>query len=657
MTAGHVKRKLVAILSADVEGYSRLMGDDEVLTVRTIEDFRQSITALTQQYRGRIVDSPGDNVLAEFVSVVDAVQCAVEIQEVLRGKNAELPDDRRMKFRIGINLGDVIEEGDRIYGDGVNIAARIEGLAEAGGICISGSAYEQIENKLALGYEYIGEHNVKNIRKPIRVYRIPMESEPGTSPEGTQKRTRSKGLLWAALGAVFVLAVAGATWNYILRPASIQPDETLDELKKKTQAEKSLKAQLIFWESIKDSKDRQMYEEYLVRFPDGIFAGLAKLNIEKYSKSKATVIMQSSGAIGKGHAERSPGTPKMHPKMPKQKSAAAKSSQEDYEIIFWKSIENSTNIAVFQEYLNRFPNGTFAGLAKIKIKTLTDDKSKKITALAKSQAEEKKKILTDAKESSNLNTQSAQESKKNIEDIKEEKKIASHLSKEKEAQKLIASPQPPEEFKAESTIELAIFPWHFDIKTTASYASTQAALSKSVDGLSQVLDEYPLAVPKFSYYDIGSKHNIKSIKGNPLSETMVNDIWIKKSYFSKKKVNTDLICKLGRQLQVDAVLMYSIFIETIKQTADIILIEVETQKVYFRTETIYVRALNSDIKKLTENLLVEYVNEKYQSSSNYEMIFWEFIKDSQNEQAFRKYLTRFPNGTFAGLAKLKLAKR
>jgi adenylate cyclase len=186
MATEDFKRKLTAILSADVKGYSRLMGEDEEVTVRTITAHRKVITSVIQKYRGRVVDSPGDNILAEFVSVVDAVQSAVEIQEVIRAKNAELPDDRRMEFRIGINLGDVIQEGERIYGDGVNIAARVEGVADPGGICISGSAYEQIENKLALGYEYIGEHTVKNIVKPIRVYRVP------TGPETLQKVTEEK---------------------------------------------------------------------------------------------------------------------------------------------------------------------------------------------------------------------------------------------------------------------------------------------------------------------------------------------------------------------------------------------------------------------------------------------------------------------------------
>jgi TolB-like protein/class 3 adenylate cyclase len=221
MATEDFKRKLTAILSADVKGYSRLMGEDEEATVRTITAHRKVITSVIEKYRGRMVDSPGDNILAEFVSVVDAVQSAVEIQEVVRAKNAELPEERRMEFRIGIKLGDVIQKGERIYGDGVNIAARVEGLADPGGICISGSAYEQIENKLALGYDYIGEHAVKNIVKPIRVYRLP------TGPETLQKVTEEKkpapGWQKAAVSVVIaLLVVAGgvAIWKSSQPPAS-----------------------------------------------------------------------------------------------------------------------------------------------------------------------------------------------------------------------------------------------------------------------------------------------------------------------------------------------------------------------------------------------------------------------------------------------------
>jgi len=162
------RRKLTAILSADVAGYSRLMAEDESATVKTLETYREVMSTLIMQHRGRVIDSPGDNLLAEFTSVVDAVQCAVAVQKEFQARNTELPENRRMEFRIGINLGDVIEEGERIYGDGVNIAARLEGLAAPGGICISKTAFDQIESKLPLGYEYLGEQTVKNIAKPVR---------------------------------------------------------------------------------------------------------------------------------------------------------------------------------------------------------------------------------------------------------------------------------------------------------------------------------------------------------------------------------------------------------------------------------------------------------------------------------------------------------
>ena len=155
------KRKLTAILSADVEGYSRLMGDDEEATVRTLTAYREVLTTLIQQHNGKVLDSPGDNLLAEFVSVVDAVQCAVAVQNEFQTRNAELAENRRMEFRIGINLGDVIDEEDRIYGDGVNVAARLEALADPGGVCVSKTAFDQIETKLPLGYEYLGEQSVK----------------------------------------------------------------------------------------------------------------------------------------------------------------------------------------------------------------------------------------------------------------------------------------------------------------------------------------------------------------------------------------------------------------------------------------------------------------------------------------------------------------
>ncbi|MHC4791913.1 MAG: adenylate/guanylate cyclase domain-containing protein, partial [Planctomycetota bacterium] len=226
MTEEGFKRKLTAILSADVKDYSRLMEDDEAETVRTLNTYRTAMSDLIQQYRGRVVDATGDNIMAEFTSVVDAVNCAVEIQRDLAERNAELTYERRMEFRIGVNLGDVIDEDGRIYGDGVNIAARVENLAEPGGICISGRAYDQVANKLGLEYENLGEHQVKNISTPIRIYRV--LSFPGAAAHRVVKAKEAMVKKWrkitlAAAAALVIVAAAAVVWNYYLRPSPMEP--------------------------------------------------------------------------------------------------------------------------------------------------------------------------------------------------------------------------------------------------------------------------------------------------------------------------------------------------------------------------------------------------------------------------------------------------
>jgi adenylate cyclase len=219
------KRKLTAVLSADVAGYSRLMAEDETATVKTLETYREVMSTLIKQHRGRVIDSPGDNLLAEFTSVVDAVQCAVAVQKEFQARNAELPENRRMEFRIGVNLGDVIEEGERIYGDGVNIAARLEALADPGGICISKTAFDQIETKLPLGYEFLGEQDVKNIPKPVGAYRVLMEPRVTVAEEIEKEKPvpiwRRKGVLAGGIALVLVV-IALAVWNFYFRP-SIEP--------------------------------------------------------------------------------------------------------------------------------------------------------------------------------------------------------------------------------------------------------------------------------------------------------------------------------------------------------------------------------------------------------------------------------------------------
>jgi adenylate cyclase len=172
MAQGGFKRKLAAILSADAVGYGRLMGKDEEATVRTLTAYREVMTTLIRQHNGRVLDAPGDNLLVEFTSVVDAVQCAMAVQKEISVRNEKLPEDRKMKFRIGINLGDVIQEGRKIYGEGVNVAARLESLAEPGGVCISGIAYDQVKRKLNLEFQYTGKKSLKNIEGPVDVYRV-----------------------------------------------------------------------------------------------------------------------------------------------------------------------------------------------------------------------------------------------------------------------------------------------------------------------------------------------------------------------------------------------------------------------------------------------------------------------------------------------------
>jgi adenylate cyclase len=203
MTEEGTKRKLTAILSADVKEYSRLMSQDERGTIRTLIAYREAMSKLIQEYKGRVVDSPGDNLLAEFGSVVDAVNCAVEIQRELAERNAELPPARQMEFRIGINLGDVVEEEGRIYGDGVNIAARLESLAEGGGISISGKVHKEVKTRLGLEYEYLGEQTVKNIPEPVEVYRV--LSYPGAAAHRVIKAKSLMERKWLKV------AIAGAT--------------------------------------------------------------------------------------------------------------------------------------------------------------------------------------------------------------------------------------------------------------------------------------------------------------------------------------------------------------------------------------------------------------------------------------------------------------
>ncbi|MGV7224783.1 MAG: adenylate/guanylate cyclase domain-containing protein [Nitrospinales bacterium] len=230
-----VTRKLRAILSADVKGYSLLMADDEVHTIQTLKIYRQIMSDLLQHYSGRVVDNPGDNLLAEFGSAVDAVECAYEIQNRLKKENAKFVENKQLQFRIGINIGDVVQDGDRIYGSGVNVAARIEGIADAGGVCISRNTYNQIKDKLSLGYEYLGKHEVKNISDPVVVYKVLMDMEKAGKLIGLEKKKSKLKLVLMAL-TMFIILSAGVIgglylkYYYLPNPTEIDPENrmTLD---------------------------------------------------------------------------------------------------------------------------------------------------------------------------------------------------------------------------------------------------------------------------------------------------------------------------------------------------------------------------------------------------------------------------------------------
>jgi class 3 adenylate cyclase len=305
MEAPNLERKLIAILAADIEGYSRLMGIDEAATLTTLSAHRAITDALIAQHGGRICNTAGDSVLAEFSSIFAAVQCAVEIQRDIALANQKLAEDRQMGFRIGINVGDVMVKDGDIFGDGVNIAARIEGLAEAGGICISRGVRDHIRRKVPFGFEDLGEQSVKNIAQPIRVFRLrpdwPMEEVPSAE-------TQEEPLDAATPSLRSEEAAAGETHS----------------------------VEVVFWESIKESTRAADYEAYLEQYPEGSFAPLARTRLEEFA---------SAGGM------RDP-------------------KDREIELAFWESIRESDNPATLQAYLDKYPGGEFKALAEIRLAEL-----------------------------------------------------------------------------------------------------------------------------------------------------------------------------------------------------------------------------------------------------------------------------------------------
>ena len=249
-----IKRKLAAILSADVAEYSRLMGEDEDGTLRILAAHRAVVDSIIELHDGRVVNTAGDSVLAEFTSPMEAVRAATEIQDALRTRNESLPEGRRMVFRIGVNLGDVMIKGDDLLGDGVNIAARLQTLAEPGGICISSSIHDQIEGKLSLQFQDIGEQTLKNISRPVRAFQLRGRApQLSTAPSSARpaKPRRRRGAMVALAVAVLAGLGAGA---YL---AGLIPGGVSRDTRREREA----------WEAIKESTDAAAIERFLTRYP------------------------------------------------------------------------------------------------------------------------------------------------------------------------------------------------------------------------------------------------------------------------------------------------------------------------------------------------------------------------------------------------------
>ena len=254
-----LERKLVAILAADVEGYSRLMHDDEEAALATLTAHRAIIDERIEAGRGEISGTAGDSVLAQFASVVDAVRCAVSIQQALYKANELLASERRMLLRIGINVGDVMLKDGGIFGDGVNVAARLEGIAQPGGICVTRGVRDHLRDRMDYKFEDLGEHKVKNIARSVRVFRVIFD------PEGTTE-------------------LASVETDASMEQAAIDTGPSLAD-EDKTGEDKADEVEMVFWQSLQDSEDPAEYRAYLERFPDGAFVELARIRLAGFAES------------------------------------------------------------------------------------------------------------------------------------------------------------------------------------------------------------------------------------------------------------------------------------------------------------------------------------------------------------------------------------
>jgi adenylate cyclase len=309
--AARLERKLVAILAADVVGYSAHMERDEAATLEALTRHRGIVDALIGRHGGTIIGTAGDSVLAEFASVVDAVDCATKIQQAIAEANTREAEDRRLVFRIGINVGDVMVKGGDIYGDSVNIAARLESMAEPGGICVSRSVRDHLRNKGVVVFEDMGEHSVKNIAQPVRAFRVRFDSPVEASDE------------LAPQPAPVVISTNPAT-----APAK----------------EDKVAVEVAFWDTVKDSTDEGELEAYLEQYPGGSFIELAKARLQ-----------------GLREKPREPGHTLKAEQQPEHVAV---------ELAFWETVTKDDTPAMYEAYLGKYPQGEFVPLAKVRLEEL-----------------------------------------------------------------------------------------------------------------------------------------------------------------------------------------------------------------------------------------------------------------------------------------------
>ncbi len=304
MEAPPLERRLAAILAADVEGYSRLMHGDEEATMATLSARRAVVDELIGQHRGRIANTAGDSVLAEFASVLDAVRCAIEIQAALLRANEDEPEGRRMRFRIGVNVGDVMVKNEDIFGDGVNVAARLEGLVKGGEICVSRGVHDHLRHRGGMVFDDLGEQLVKNITHPIRAFR---------------------------------LRIGDAASEQEIPPPEM-PEPTAPATIPELSADNEVTLELALWDSVKDGSPVEL-ESYLEQYPEGTFASLARTRLD------AAVL------------------PSPSPATPTPEEVAA----EALDLAFWNSVKDSNRRDELQAYLEQHPYGHFAGLARARL--------------------------------------------------------------------------------------------------------------------------------------------------------------------------------------------------------------------------------------------------------------------------------------------------